>query len=381
MENRLKSLDWLRGLMAVSIMLYHLRDRYECGTVLGRLGTYGVSIFFILSGLSMAIAYDRYIKDLRSSGAFFIRRLFRIWPLLWLAVGLHIVSMYRHGTSVSVAEILLNVSTLFGFIAPVHYMNMGAWSIGNEMVYYSLTPLLIGAYHFRRWLGNSITLIASMIGILFAFRLLDPRMPIESQWAVYVNPFNNLFLYCMGLAMYYTFRDAKISSRWYIGLLVGAIAAFVFYPSSGDSINIVTGVPRLAFSVISVAIVLGFWKCPPRLPDFIGNRLEQLGVATYGVYLLHPLVMQWTQPRLEALGIYEWHVFVLLVVGTTIALALFTYRFLESPLIKLGKRLTQVRSGTTAPAEVKLNALLLTLPRAGNEPKPNGLYSHPGDGS
>ncbi|HOY69302.1 MAG TPA: hypothetical protein PLZ85_00405 [Methylotenera sp.] len=57
---RLDSLDWLRGLLAFSIMIYHLTSweisPLESSHLLGRLGIYGVSMFFLLSGLSMAVA-------------------------------------------------------------------------------------------------------------------------------------------------------------------------------------------------------------------------------------------------------------------------------------------------------------------------------------
>ena len=59
MKDRIESLDWLRGLMAVSIMIYHLTGglffTLDSSSVLGRLGVYGVSVFFVLSGLSMAV--------------------------------------------------------------------------------------------------------------------------------------------------------------------------------------------------------------------------------------------------------------------------------------------------------------------------------------
>ena len=145
----------------------------------------------------------------------------------------------------------------------------------------------------------------------------------------------------MGLAIYYNFRDVRIAKAWYIGLLAAAVAVFVFYPSSGDQIRIVTGASRMVLSLVATSIVLAFWKCPPRLPGFIGNPLEQLGIATYGVYLLHPFVMQWAQKRLQLLGIYGSHLYGVLVVVFTISFALLTFRFLESPLIKLGKRFTQ----------------------------------------
>jgi exopolysaccharide production protein ExoZ len=69
--DRIKGLDWLRGLMAFSIMLYHYSSlsfvEQDAGTLLGRLSVYAVSIFFILSGLSIAVAYNKYIKNARTA--------------------------------------------------------------------------------------------------------------------------------------------------------------------------------------------------------------------------------------------------------------------------------------------------------------------------
>lgn len=124
MQKRVNSFDWLRGLMALSIMLYHLGGRNDAASLLGKLGIYGVSIFFILSGLSMAIAYDRHISDLRSAAVFFVRRLFRIWPPLWLAVVLVTVPAYISGQSYDLITIALNLSTTFGFVAPTQYINL-----------------------------------------------------------------------------------------------------------------------------------------------------------------------------------------------------------------------------------------------------------------
>jgi exopolysaccharide production protein ExoZ len=232
MSSRYTPLDWLRGLMAISIMLYHFGGQHDAATPLGRLGVYGVSIFFILSGLSMAIAYDLNIFDFRSSVNFFIRRLFRIWPLLWLAVALVAVPTYLigkgpHGQDpYSFTTIALNLTTLFGFVSPTEYINMGAWSIGNEMVYYAFTPILISFYHLRKSIGNTITLITVGIGLLFAFSILSPADRLEVQWAKYINPFNNLFLYCAGIAIYYNFRDLTVSVRWHVPILLTTVAAF-----------------------------------------------------------------------------------------------------------------------------------------------------------
>lgn len=87
---RLPSLDILRGILAVSIMFYHLSiwlfKQPDSSSLLGRLGIYGVSVFFVLSGLSMAMVYHSYFYSLRNGVVFYVRRIFRIFPLFWLAV-------------------------------------------------------------------------------------------------------------------------------------------------------------------------------------------------------------------------------------------------------------------------------------------------------
>ncbi len=328
--------------MALSIMLYHIGGKNDSATVLGKLGIYGVSIFFILSGLSMAIAYDRHIDGVRSAAVFLVRRLFRIWPLLWLAITVVAVQGYFLGKPYDARTIALNLSTAFGFVEPTAYINQGAWSIGNEMVYYALTPLLIPI--FRRWrmLGNLLTLFTFAIAGLFAFRWLNPNQPLGDQWALYVHPINNLFLYCAGVALFYNMDGIRIFERWRIPLLVLPLAALLLYPAAGDQISIATGIDRVVLSLISIAIVVAFYKCPLNLPAGLAVRLEQLGIATYGVYLLHPIVADWTRRLLTSYGLFRPALFAVLVIAITIPLALLIYRCFELPFIRLGRRLTTI---------------------------------------
>lgn len=357
LNDRLEPLDWLRGLMALSIMLYHFGSWHDAAHPIGRLGIYGVSIFFILSGLSMAIAYDRYICDVRTSINFFVRRLFRIWPLLWLAVALVAIPTYFSGEGpfgnepYSVLQVLLNITTLAGFDEENGYINVGAWSIGNEMVYYCLTPILMASYQWRNSVGNFVTLLSTLVGVYFAFFVLSPESTLAAQFATYANPFNNLFLYCSGLAIYYNFRNLRVSQRWHWPYLLLASALFFLYPASGDQINIATGYNRIAMAVISIAVVLVFYKCAPVLPRHVSGLLVRLGIATYGVYLLHPIIAWYVASgfnMLEQLFELQKIRFIRTVISIplTIGMALLTYKYLEAPLIALGKRLTAVRSSS-----------------------------------
>ena len=347
---RFESLDWLRGLLALSIMLYHLTlwelVPPDASSTLGRLGVYGVSMFFVLSGLSIAIAYHRFLQGSGSVWRFMVRRVFRIWPLFWIAV-LSVTAMNIAITEpISIKVIALNLTTLFGFISPSSYMTTGAWSIGNEMVYYALTPLLLLVYRRSRTLGNALVASSAGVGLLFSQWLLDPTVPLSRQWATYINPFNNLFLYAAGIAIYFNAGQARglLTSAL---LLIAGVAVFTVYPVIGDTVHIVTGWNRWIFSAASIGIVLAVYGTSLRLPAWIGTPLVHLGLATYGVYLLHPVIFKALHLLAPDLA-RSWAGWGMLATVSvlTIAVALVIYHRIEHPMVLLGKRLTADRSSS-----------------------------------
>lgn len=344
--NRLESLDWLRGLLALSIMVYHLTGwkfyQPESSELLGRLGIYGVSMFFVLSGLSMAAGYAGFIRDGRTSVLFFIRRIFRIWPLLWVAVATATLAGFLiKGEAIDWKLVLLNVTTLFGFVSPGAYINTGAWSIGNEMVYYAMTPALLALYNRSARYGNVAVAATVAIGMWFAFFGLVREATLTSQWKTYIHPLNNLMFYATGVALYYNVRHFVLDSRTSAVIMLASLALLTWYPAGGDLVNIVTGVARVAFLLSCIGIVLGFYKLSATPPRWVSRPLAALGVATYGVYLLHPLVYQAVVlcDRMLGLAITPVGIVAVTVCATT-GTALVVYELFESPLIRLGKRLT-----------------------------------------
>lgn len=350
MKQRIESLDWLRGLMAITIMLYHLFSwkivLLDSSSILGRMGIYGVSIFFVLSGLSMAIVYSNYIVGLRSSVLFFIRRIFRIWPLLWICVGLVLFLEIRNGGTISVMKVISNLTTLFGFINPSDYINTGAWSIGNEMVYYALTPLIIILYNKRRSIGNLLFFVVLAVSLYFSFVLLDSSVSLGDQWKTYINPFNNLFLYISGIAIYFNLGKVKFKPYVVVGLFIMSVGIFAFYPVFGGQIQIVTGLSRCFFLFASIALVLSFYKFPwyQYVPRFISLPLEQLGIATYGVYLLHPIIYKYLSIVYRKIELNNKYIQISIVIITTIFAALVSYKYFECRMIKIGKNITSSKN-------------------------------------
>lgn len=128
-------------------MLHHLITwdvaPQKANTVLGRLGVYGVSMFLVRSGLSNAVACHRFLSNRTGPWRFGVRRIFRNWPLLWRAIIAITEFLASRGEALSWRLVSLNLTTPFGFIQPTGHLNAGAWSIGNELVHYSLTRLIV----------------------------------------------------------------------------------------------------------------------------------------------------------------------------------------------------------------------------------------------
>ncbi|ENV93788.1 hypothetical protein F937_03189 [Acinetobacter calcoaceticus ANC 3680] len=324
--------------MAFVIMIYHLVSWEifypKAGNVLGNLGIYGVSIFFVLSGLSMGIVYNNYIKNFHKSIVFFIRRLFRLLPLLWIAIAVVAGGGFIVNGQLDIYKIFLNVTLLFGFVAPAEYINIGAWSIGNETFYYAVTPFLIMFYAKDKQLGNLAVLGLVAVGVYFAFSVLDPSKTLSAQWQTYINPFNNFFLYACGLALYYNFHNVSMKNIANV-LVVISLAVLCLYPVDGDQINITTGFNRIVFALASIALTLGFYKLEIDLPSWFAKPFANLGEATYGVYLLHPIVYIFVNKVV--------HQPILCIVVTSIATIItanISYRVYEKPFIKIGKKVT-----------------------------------------
>lgn len=348
-KERIESLDWLRGLLAVAVMIFHLGQWYiqeaPSSSFIGKVEVYAVPGFFVLSGLSMAVVYNAYIKNFRTSVSFFLKRIFRIWPLF--AVIVLLTAWYYRDAYWHADLIFLNVTTLFGFIDNSKNIPTGSWSIGNEMVYYALTPILIMAYNYRKSLGNWLWLLTVVIGAYMSVVRLHTTIDLSTQWDVYINPFTNLFFFTSGLAIYYNLGGRKIHPILTLWLLYLSLSALILYPVSGDRIGLVTGLNRLLFSFGTIFVVWLFYSSRVKVPKLIGIPLSVLGMATYGVYLIHPVVFQYGLPILEAQGLTRLGFTVTggenyryLAMITTVLVALASYYTYEAFFTNLGKKVT-----------------------------------------
>ncbi len=340
MVNRLFSLDYLRGLAALSIMIYHFVSwsfgHLDASSTLGRLGIYGVSIFYVLSGLTLYLVYSKARLDSAQLKDFLIKRVARIFPLFWLVT---ILVLLINRNPVSPWVLFLNFSGLFGFVDWDAGLATGIWSIGNELVFYAFFPLFIFLARKSKMGFILLTLGITLSFVLFAFKFLTPEKLLAEQWSTYVNPLNQVFLFFAGFLIGY-FNGFVKGTYVNLTILIISIGLFMYHPYEGDHIGIVSGWNRIFFTFYSIAICMSFYNLNFHFSGFFGSGLAFLGESTYSVYLLHPIVWTIFASITKRISIYTTvpvSVQILLSVVATLILSGFIYNWFEKYFILKGK--------------------------------------------
>ncbi|QLB21095.1 hypothetical protein A6B43_05955 [Vespertiliibacter pulmonis] len=343
---RINSLDYLRGLSAFGIMIYHfilfspIFHRFDVSGFIERVAIYGVSIFYILSGLTLYLVYKHYQFSTYSDYVlFFKKRIIRILPLFGI-ITLYVFIEKNNFNSESIKTFILNISGLFSIFSWDKYIITGGWSIGNELFFYLLFPFIIiltQRYKFIFWLFLSLTLL---IYCYFSYFILKAEYSLSNNWTKYINPLNQLFLFCSGITIGYISHSSK-KNIFYIVSLVILFILFLFYPANGNFSVIMTGNNRIIFTAIIISIVYCTFKINVIKIKWLDLILKTLGEISYGVYLLHPIV--YNKVKDIFLGEIELPWLILLSISLTLIISYLSYNYFEIKIINILKRENKLR--------------------------------------
>lgn len=333
---RIDELDYLRGLAALSIVIYHLSfwifGESHPSSFLSKGGIYGVSIFYILSGLTLFIVYNKGFNTQEGLLSFYIKRIFRIYPLLIFATVVYIIFASSDKT---LFDILLNVTGLFGFIKPHGYIATGAWAIGNELVFYFLFPLLLIAAVKKRILFYICFCLSIIAGIWFAFYGIEQNSSIVMAWPKYVNPLNQIFLFISGIVIG-TIGKIEIKlfkSKWVLAILM---LFFVFYPVK-TRLDLITGPERLIFSATMFLLCWLFYSINFSMHKHLKKVLTLLAEISYPLYLMHPIVYAF----LLRFNVIKENQILFFTISflTSFIVSYIIYKLLDKPCVKIGNRI------------------------------------------
>jgi len=221
-SERLYFLDLLRGLMAISIVIYHTLH-YEGVVTFYAVGRYAVYSFFVLSGLSLYYVYRDKFVSIKETKNYFIRRYFRIAPLLYLIIFLIIISDIVEGegdfeyTRESFTQLFLNYSMLFGFFNPGETsIAPASWSLGVEWVFYTIFPVLLVLTR-KSFVKLSVLTVAFFIlHVWYISSFININETFSSQWVTYTQPVT-FFVYfsfgMIGAELYHRFHHKNMPQK------------------------------------------------------------------------------------------------------------------------------------------------------------------------
>jgi peptidoglycan/LPS O-acetylase OafA/YrhL len=392
---RLAWLDALRGFAALCVVFDHggylvlQHVRHTAYQVID-VGQYGVFVFFLVSGYIVPASLER--KG--SLRGFWISRGFRLYPMYLLAVLIAIVAFMtgygniagaqRHPGTSAASMLLMLPDVLTGPNVP----NV-VWSLSYEMGFYLLLAGLFswqvhrrsGSYAvacavgavalggilpmaaFTRAAGGSsgqlvldlavdgaiiaaIALavsgnqVASRIGATAGGLIALLLLMVNQSWPY---PWSGLMILALMFTGTMLYRAEQGQARW---LTAAAVAAVVLV------LVLVTGLWHGAHyghvwryqwvsSVLLAAATFGVGLAARHLK--VPAALAWLGLVSYSVYLLHPLVLNAYHAifGVHRYPLWEQLLIAAVIVGVVLAVSAVTYYAVEKPMQRLGRRVAK----------------------------------------
>lgn len=354
----LDGVEAMRGFAALAIVAFHV-IHLTPATLPASLESlrwalsYGVPLFFVISAFSLAYGYAGRLGSGPERREFYLRRLFRIAPLYYLALAAQIgVTAYLGGALPDAGSLALALSFLFN-LSPqmVDGIAPASWSVGVEMLFYAVFPLVLAL---AGTLPRAILTTLAATAVALAYAIVVNKMKLNPSFLVHGLIFN---LPYFGFGLIAHRIAAATPVRWGGPLVLAAIAGIVVTWALAPMLTV-----PAASGVVNVLYMLG-WGAPFGLlcvgmalkpPRLLSNRLTQfLGRISFGLYLGHPQVI-FLLDRLQVYAaIYRlpggsgvtFPLAVLVTATVTAALAWGLYRLVEAPGIALGKQLASRFAG------------------------------------
>ncbi len=312
-----------------------------------RHGTFGVMIFFALSGflITNRLLLERGRTGRISIRDFYLRRVFRIYPaalvfLFSLAVlrGLHLIYLPLKGW-IAAAAGFANYS---GYVFPdawTWYVGH-FWSLAVEEHFYLLWPTLLVMLGTRRAFWGSLVLA---VGILL-WRSVGPATGIlrNEDFFIRTDVCADGLLFGCALALFSVRPGAgavlrKLGKPWVL-MVVGAVAVVLTLMVSHDD-PVWVETPSHAMVGVALAVLVAATAANPGI--FISRVLEMKGLRwvgriSYSLYLWQQVFLAVGTFRSEKLWVVQtFPVNVVMAFGMACA----SYYLVERPVIALGHRI------------------------------------------
>lgn len=314
------------------------------------LASYGVSIFFTLSGflITFLLLKEKQLQEINIKH-FYIRRILRIWPLYYLYFIIAITITFIIGDYFNSKSLLCyifymaNVPFILNITIPLltHY-----WSLGVEEQFYLFWPWFVKKINGKLNLVI-ILLIIFITSTKVILHFFSPGSVLET--AIHVSRFHCMLIGALGAVLYsdshrifLKIADNKLTQ--FISLSV--IVSLLF-----NKFHISSVIDNEIISVIALFIIIGQINVKNRLLNFDFFLFDFLGKISYGIYVIHPLVIfimhKYLFSHLNTEGAFKYILVYTGAFSLTIFCSWLSYEFFEKHFLRLKEKVTAVKSSGT----------------------------------
>ncbi|WP_059404403.1 acyltransferase family protein [Pseudomonas sp. RIT-PI-q] len=345
-------IDALRGLAIILVVLVHSSQSVKpTSSMLSWFmneGARGVQLFYIASAITLCMSWAaRKTNELHPVRNFYIRRIFRIAPMFYVAIT---GFLYLNGTLPTywapngIEWWFVPVTALFlhGFHPEtINSVVPGGWSVAVEMTFYLIFPALMWV---KRYYWLAIMLIACLClqqynGFIFSHVFVyEERQKYLIDVFSFYNFLSQVPVFIMGVMAYVFLAKEKALTKTYV--VVGGVVfallltEFLMQSQSFVSHHVIAGGLFALFSIF-----LAYH--PTQL--LVNPVTVLLGKLSFSMYLIHIAVLKVIGMSgvngFFGEGNKESVVFFLFVLIVSVGVSWVTYHFIEKPGITLGRKL------------------------------------------
>ncbi len=306
-KNRLLTLDGMRGLAAILVVIYH----FEAVVKLVPSGYLAVDFFFLLSGLVIARTYAPRFEGGLKTKDFVVHRIIRLYPLFF--IGLLVGLVRAMGQTVlhlpdGMGFEQVSIAAVFGFfMLPAPFEGRGlfpvngpAWSLFLELVANLIYAVLIVRLPKKALAGLIVLFLVGLVGVVVSLGKIQGGQ----DWSSIGFGFSRvMFSFTVGVFLAKSGVGDKTQNSWWCVVPAALLCASLIYePSAGTR-----GVYDLLMVVLAYPLIVsvGARLNPPAV---LANPMNVLGEISYPIYIIHyaPLFMASFIARKLALPVAIW---------------------------------------------------------------------------
>lgn len=328
-QDRFAIIDGLRALSILWVISFHVI--YFAGTTKpelvglfnrpeffgARKGTFGVDVFFTISGFLIAwLLFSEYkTNNCLNIKQFYFRRVFRILPAYFF-----VLAIIAIGDPNNIENIGFNIIYLNNFLPGYQQFMPWSWSLAIEEQFYTVFPLLLLVlFRFPKrvlWILSALLVLAFAIRyqVIYTNYLFELYEPYQSSWRnydlIYVKPHTRYGGILIGVIVaylvVYTPAIERLDRRKWLGRLMvlicimGVVSYLFFTPGTGilkvsHGLALLLAAYRYFFNLFIAGIILYCFTTEGKL-SWISKVLSAkfwfpFAQLSYSAYLIHPIIV------------------------------------------------------------------------------------------